>query len=56
MNSLEELGKEAYRKQIWGDYKGAINIYNTVIKKYPQDSRPLNNRCLCYIELKDFKK
>jgi hypothetical protein len=56
MNSLEELGKKAYQKQIWGDYLGAISIYNTAIEKYPNDRRLLNNRCLCYIEIKDFKK
>lgn len=56
MDSLEELGRRAYQKQIWGDYMGAIAIYNTAIKKYPKDPRPLNNRCLCYIEMKEFKK
>lgn len=56
MDSLEELGRKAYQKQIWGDYIGAITIYTTAIKKYPKDPRPLNNRCLCYIEMKDFKK
>jgi tetratricopeptide (TPR) repeat protein len=56
MDSLEELGRKAYHKQIFGDYKGAITIYNTAIKKYPKDSRLLNNRCLCYIEMKEFKK
>jgi len=56
MDSLEELGRKAYQKQIWGDYIGAITIYTTAIKKYPKDPRPLNNRCLCYIEMKEFKK
>ncbi|KAJ4450724.1 hypothetical protein ANN_02154 [Periplaneta americana] len=56
MDNLEELGRKAYQKQIWGEYMEAVNIYNTAIKKYPKDPRPLNNRCLCYIELKDFKK
>ncbi|XP_021931225.1 uncharacterized protein LOC110835369 isoform X2 [Zootermopsis nevadensis] len=56
MNSLEELGKKAYQKQIWGDYIEAINIYNTTIEKYPNDPRLLNNRCLCYIEIKNFNK
>lgn len=55
MDSLEELGKKAYQKQTWGDYIEAITIYNTAIKKYPKDPRLLNNRCLCYIEIKDFK-
>jgi hypothetical protein len=56
MNGLEELGRKAYQKQILGDYLGAINVYNTAIEKYPGDPRLLNNRCLCYIEVKDFNK
>jgi hypothetical protein len=56
MDSLEELGKKAYQKQILGDCEGAIKIYNIAIKKYPKDPRLLNNRCLCYIDIKDFKK
>jgi tetratricopeptide (TPR) repeat protein len=56
MDSLEELGRKAYQKQILGDYVGAIKIYNTAIKKYPKDARLLNNRCLCYIGIKDFKR
>ncbi|PNF26214.1 hypothetical protein B7P43_G03703 [Cryptotermes secundus] len=56
MESLEELGKKAYQKQILGDYDGAIKVYNTAIKKYPNDRRLLNNRCLCYIAKKDFKR
>jgi hypothetical protein len=56
MDSLEVLGKTAYQKQMWGDYVGAINIYTTAIKKYPKDPRLLNNRCLCYTEIKDFKR
>jgi tetratricopeptide (TPR) repeat protein len=55
MDSLEELGKKAYQKQMLGNYVGAIKIYNTAIKKYPKDPRLLNNRCLCYIDMKDFK-
>ena len=54
--SLEELGKKAYQKHILEDYKGALKIYETAIKKYPNDSRLLNNRCCCYIRINDFKR
>jgi tetratricopeptide (TPR) repeat protein len=56
MDSLEELGRKAYQKQILKDYDGAIKMYSTAIKKYPKDPRLLNNRCLCYIDIKDFKR
>lgn len=56
MNSLEELGKKAYQKHIWNDFIAALKIYNIAITKYPKERRLLNNRCMCYVETKDFKK
>ncbi|PSN52404.1 hypothetical protein C0J52_03153 [Blattella germanica] len=55
MDNLEDLGIKAYQKHVWGDYEGALAIYNVAIQKYPRDSRLLNNRCCCYMELKEFE-
>ncbi|XP_049862915.1 uncharacterized protein LOC126356181 isoform X4 [Schistocerca gregaria] len=54
MESLEEMGKKAYQKQVFELYREAIDIYSAAIKKHGEDKRFLNNRCMCYIKLKDY--
>ncbi|XP_049808721.1 uncharacterized protein LOC126251987 isoform X2 [Schistocerca nitens] len=54
MESLEEMGKKAYQKQVFELYREAIDIYSVAIKKHGEDKRFLNNRCMCYIKLKDY--
>lgn len=54
MDSLEEMGKKAYQKQVFEKVHEAIDIYSAAIKKYGEDKRFLNNRCMCYIKLKDY--
>lgn len=56
MTSLEELGKLAYQKAVWNDYKGAIDILDRAITKYPKDPRLYNNRSFCYCKVKDYKR
>ncbi|XP_068082043.1 stress-induced-phosphoprotein 1 [Anabrus simplex] len=56
MQGLEELGKKGYEKQLWGSYEEAIAVYTSAIRKYPNDPRSYNNRCLCYLELKEYDK
>lgn len=56
MSTLEEMGNQAYQKALWNDYKGSIAILNKAIIKYPHDPRLYNNRCFCYLRIKDYKK
>ncbi|KAG8287484.1 hypothetical protein J6590_036352 [Homalodisca vitripennis] len=56
MNTLVELGNQAYQKALWNDFKGAITILDKAIAKYPRDPRLYNNRCYSYCRLKDFKR
>ncbi|XP_075210985.1 uncharacterized protein LOC142318298 isoform X2 [Lycorma delicatula] len=54
--SLEDMGKQAYQKANWNDFKGAIEILNKAIKKFPKDARLYNNRSYCYCKLKEYNK
>ncbi|GLH04284.1 Uncharacterized protein GBIM_10022 [Gryllus bimaculatus] len=56
MDGIEEIGKKAYQKQMWGAYEEAITLYSDAIKRHSNDARLLNNRCMCYLELKDYKR
>lgn len=56
MDSLdpEQLGKKAYQRGLWGDYKGAVSILSKAITKYPFDERLYNDRSYYYYKLNDY--
>lgn len=56
MSTLDEMGNQAYQKAMWNDFRGAITLLDTAIKRYPRDVRLYNNRSYCYFKLKDYKK
>lgn len=55
--SLEDLGQQAYQKaKLHNDFKGAVEILNKAIGKYPSDKRLYNNRSYCYNKLGKYDK
>ncbi|XP_022202331.2 uncharacterized protein LOC111059040 [Nilaparvata lugens] len=55
--SLEDLGQQAYqRAEVFGDHKGAVEILNKAIGKYPDDERLYNNRSCGYLKLGLFEQ
>ncbi|XP_039291132.1 hsp70-Hsp90 organizing protein 3 [Nilaparvata lugens] len=55
--SLEDLGQQAYQKaNLLNDHKGAVEILNKAIGKYPADRRLYNNRSFCYFKLGKYDK
>lgn len=54
--SADDLGRLAYQKLMLGEYKEAVNVLNSAIKKYPEDHKLYINRCYCLIQLQEFTR
>ena len=53
---MDELGEKGYQKCILDDWAGALSIWDEAIKRYPKEKRFYNNRALCYLHKKEYKR
>lgn len=56
METLKEFGQKSYFKAHWNDFKGALEVLDVAIRRFPNEEKLYNNRSYVLFNLGLYKK